>query len=284
MVKRTHFEDYRDAYANFAFELSEEGILLMRQHTDGGSLVWNAESHDELVDALSDVAGDRDIRVLILTGTGENFNADWGFLAKGAEGSEAPDEDFKPPVDWVDNLAWHGLQRTYNLLNIDVPMIAAVNGPCNMHSEVPLFCDVVLASEDTWFDDAPHYPRGVVPGDGQHIIWNSLIGPNRASYFLLTDQRITAQQALEWGVVNEVLPKHKVLERAYEIARQIAKRPPMATRYTRRLIARNKRRMVLNELEVGQMYELYAMRQFYPSVGGQKPITNDWDSDNPFDL
>jgi enoyl-CoA hydratase/carnithine racemase len=62
------------------------------------------------------------------------------------------------------------------VLDIDVPMISAVNGPCNMHSEVPLLGDIVLASEDAYFQDASHFPRGQVPGDGQHVIWSFLAG------------------------------------------------------------------------------------------------------------
>ena len=70
--------EYKDRYANYRFELSEEGILLMQCHTDGGSLVWDWKAHDEMSDAFADIAGDREIKVLIHTGTGENYNADWG--------------------------------------------------------------------------------------------------------------------------------------------------------------------------------------------------------------
>ena len=86
MAKRTRFAEYKDRYANFRFELSEEGILLMQCHTNGGSLVWDWKAHDEMSDAFADIAGDREIKVLIHTGTGENYNADWG----APPGGEAP--------------------------------------------------------------------------------------------------------------------------------------------------------------------------------------------------
>jgi len=76
--------------------------------------------------------------------------------------------------------------------DVDVPMISAVNGPCNMHSEVPLMGDIVLASEDAYFQDASHFPRGQVPGDGQHVIWSYLAGHTRARYFLLTGMKLGA--------------------------------------------------------------------------------------------
>ena len=76
--------------------------------------------------------------------------------------------------------------------DVDVPMISAVNGPCDMHSEVPLMGDIVLASEDAYFQDASHFPRGQVPGDGQHVIWSYLAGHTRARYFLLTGMKLGA--------------------------------------------------------------------------------------------
>ena len=77
MAKRTRFTEYKDRYANYRFELSEEGILFMQCHTNGGSLVWDWKAHDSMADAFADIAGDREIKVLIHTGTGANYNADW---------------------------------------------------------------------------------------------------------------------------------------------------------------------------------------------------------------
>ena len=78
MAKRARGDaDYENAYANYRFELSPEGILLMQCHTNGGSLVWDWKAHDEMSDAFADVAGDREIRCLIHTGTGDNYNANW---------------------------------------------------------------------------------------------------------------------------------------------------------------------------------------------------------------
>ena len=77
----------------------------------------------------------------------------------------------------LDEKAWYGRMLIENVLAVDVPMISAVNGPCNIHSEVPLLGDIVLASEDAYFQDLAHFPRGMVPGDGQHVIWPWLVGP-----------------------------------------------------------------------------------------------------------
>jgi enoyl-CoA hydratase/carnithine racemase len=72
-----------------------------------------------------------------------------------------------------------------------------------------------------------------VPGDGVQVIRPLLLGPNRGRYFLLTGQTLSAQEALTLGVVNEVVPREQALDRAWEIARQIVKQPPLAVRYAR---------------------------------------------------
>ena len=72
-----------------------------------------------------------------------------------------------------------------------------------------------------------------------HIIYPLLMGLNRARYFLLTGQTLSAQQALEYGLVNEVLPKERLLPRAWELAEQLAQQPPLVLRYSRVLLTQH---------------------------------------------
>ena len=121
MAKRTRFAEYKDRYDNFRFELSEEGILLMQCHTDGKSLVWDWKAHDEMSDAFADIAGDREIKVLIHTGSGENYNADWGTppvekpLYRAMGGQKG--------LSALDEKAWYGRMLVENVLAMEVPMI-----------------------------------------------------------------------------------------------------------------------------------------------------------------
>ena len=279
MAKRSRYAEYKDRYANYRFELSPEGILLMQCHTNGGSLVWDWKAHDDMADAFADVAGDREIKVLIHTGTGNNYNADWGLLPNG-ELPDPPIYDAMPGVRGLyklDEKAWYNRHLTTNVLDVDVPMISAVNGPCNIHSEVPLMGDIVLASEDAYFQDVSHFPRGQVPGDGQHVIWNFLVGHNRGRYFLLTGKQLTAHEALEWGAVVEVLPKDKLMDRAWELARELVKRPPLVLRYTRQLFMQELKRAFLNELGHGLARETYAQQEFFPFGGGMAPLDRPYD-------
>jgi enoyl-CoA hydratase/carnithine racemase len=279
VAKRTRYAEYKDSYANYRFELSPEGILLMQCHTDGGPLVWDWKSHDDMADAFADVAGDREINVLIHTGTGESYNASWGRLPNG-ELPDPPVYDAMPGVRGLhklDEKAWYNRHLITNVLEVDVPMISAVNGPCNIHSEVPLMADIVLASEDAWFQDVAHFPRGQVPGDGQHVIWNFVVGHNRGRYFLLTGKKLTAMEALDWGAVAEVLPRDQLLDRAWELAHELVKRPPLVLRYTRQLFTQELKRAFLNELGHGLARETYAQQHFFPFGGGMEPLDRAYD-------
>jgi len=277
VVKRTRFAEYKDAYEHYKFELSPEGILFMQCHTNGGPLEWYWESHDRMSDAFADIAGDREIKCVIHTGTGDSYNAIWGKPVTADEKPLYNAYDDAEGVAVMDEKAWFGRMIIENELAIDVPMIAAVNGPCTMHSEIPLLMDIVLASDDAYFQDLSHFPRGMVPGDGQHVVWDALVGPSRARYLLLTGKALSAQEALEWGVVHEVMPRDQLVDRAWEIARDIAMRPPIVVRNTRHLMVQNLKRAFLNEMDHGLQAELWAQRQFFPFGAGMQGLDRPWD-------
>ena len=141
--------------------------------------MWGGVPHAELPELFSAVASDRDNRVVILTGTGDTFI--------GMTGTHFG-PDLIDPEGW-DRILYEGLRLVNELLDIDVPMIAAVNGPAIAHSELAVLCDVVLCSDNAYFQDAAHIPGGLLPGDSMQIIWPMLIGHNRGRTFLLTGQR-----------------------------------------------------------------------------------------------
>ena len=277
MAKRARFAEYKDRYDNYRFELSEEGILLMQCHTGGGSLVWDWKAHDEMSDAFADIAGDREIKVLIHTGSGEDYNAHWG--PSPVEKPLYHAMDGEKGLVKLDEKAWYGRMLVENVLAVDVPIISAVNGPCSIHAEVPLLSDIVLASDTAYFQDLAHFPRGLVPGDGSHVLWPMLVGPNRARYMLLMGKKLSAQEALAWGVVAEVLPQDALVDRAWDVARELVQRPPLVLRYTRQLFTQNFKRAFLDELGHGLARETYAQRQFFPQGGGMRGLDRAWDQE-----
>ena len=187
-------EQYADQYNNIRFE-RRNGILQMTFHTNGGPLQWGSGPHEEFPRAFADVGSDRENRVIIVTGTGDAFSGPQGTAAGAPK---------RTPQEW-DKTYWEGKKLLSNLLDIEVPMIAAVNGPALRHSEIPLLCDIVLAADTAAFQDSGHFMSNLVPGDGVHVVYPMLLGANRGRYFLLTGQSIGAEEALRLGLVGEVL-------------------------------------------------------------------------------
>jgi enoyl-CoA hydratase/carnithine racemase len=254
--------DYRDKYRSVRM-LRRSGVLEVTLHTEGGSLRWGALPHAELPDAFHDIAEDRENRVVILTGTGPEFSGP----RASAGTSSFPS---RPGIERIDRIHREGRQLLMNLLNIEVPVISAVNGPAWRHSEIPLLCDIVLATESAQFQDSAHFPAEVVPGDGMHIVYPLLLGINRGRYFLLTGKTLDAREAHTLGLVAEVHPQEKLLPRAWELAEDLARRPTLLLRYTRLLFTEYLRREMQALLGYGLAMESLALFE-KPEEGSGKP-------------
>jgi 6-oxocamphor hydrolase len=236
-----------------------DGVLEMRLHYEDGPLKVVHGFHSEWAQALADIARDPENKVVILTGTGDVFchHLDYttftNSAALGGAKSSAGDENDR----W-----WHSAATMENLLAVPCPMIGAINGPARVHAEFGLLCDVVLASQDAVFQDAPHFANGVVPGDGVHVVWPLLLGPNRGRYFLLTSQTLAAREAFDLGIVNEIMPLGELMPRARELAHEIARRPMSVLRSTRELLTAEIRRRAERNLRYGLQLERASHAEF----------------------
>jgi len=244
---RARFEDYCDKYESIRMR-REDGILEMTLGTDGGPLVLGRLPRAEREEAFLNIGRDRENQVVILTGTGERFS---GPVAE-PEANRAAHR--QTPDEWAE-LGWESNRLLMNMLAIDVPMISAVNGPAARHAELPVMCDIVLAADTASFQDSAHYAGGLVPGDGVHVVFPMIMGLNRGRYFLLTGQVLDAHQALDAGLVNEVLPRDRLLPRAWELAQQILEQPEMNRRYARILLTEHLRRRMSELLPYGLALE-----------------------------
>jgi enoyl-CoA hydratase/carnithine racemase len=229
----TEFANYRASFPNARLSRSPSGVLEVALHSDGGTLVFDGHTHEQFVELFHVIGSDRDNRVVILTGSGGAF----------MESISPEGFDFFSPRGF-DKIYREGKKVLMNLLDIEVPMIAAVNGPIRLHTEYVLLADIVLATPTTVFQDKPHFDFGIVPGDGVNLLWPEVVGSVRGRYFILTRQELNAETAKEWGVINEVVSADMLLPRAHEIAQGLAALPPLTSRYTRIALTQKLRRIV----------------------------------------
>jgi enoyl-CoA hydratase/carnithine racemase len=248
----SELSDYQNKYETMKFE-RRENVLQVTVHSNGGPLQWGFGPHREWPMAFYDIANDHENKAIIFTGTGDHFS--------GPRVTSTTPNLFskRPSMDFVDRLISEGRQTLMNFLNIEVPVISAINGPAWRHSEIPLLADIVLAADTAMFQDSAHFTGGLVPGDGMHVVYPLLLGVNRARYFLLTGQTLDAKRAYDLGLVAEVLPPQELMARAWELARSIAKQPRSLVRQSRAVLTEQIKVYAQQYLTFGLYAEMLAL-------------------------
>jgi len=178
------------------------------------------------------INADREIRCAVMTGAGRAFSAGGDVKAMQAKtdlfegGGIAIRERYRRVV--------HRIVKA--LYGLEVPLIAAVNGPAvGLGCDIAGLADVRIASGEAWFG-VPFLKLGIVPGDGGAWLLPRLVGYARAAELLFTGDLIDAETALAWGLVNRVVPHERVMEEALALADKIAAQPPHALRLTKALL------------------------------------------------
>ena len=210
----------------------------------------SVENHRSLGQLLKTIGADPKNEIMILTGTGDDFMMD-----ADPEGFKLEEEDL---AYWAYEHAYKdGRINVSSLVNdLEIPTIGVLNGP-GFHTEICLMCDITICSEDAIIYDL-HYDIGSVPGDGIHSCFHELLGVKRAAYALLTGQAIDAKTALEYGMVNEVVPRDKLLERAWKLADHIMTQPRTTRRLTTQIVRRPWRQRITNDLDGGFGIQMFA--------------------------
>lgn len=265
-VPTPQFEDYRKTFADFFRLEREDGVIVAKAHTLGGPIQLSVQNHRALGQLLKTIGADPENEVLILTGSGEEFMMD-----SDPEGFALEDEDM--PY-WAYEYAYKdGRINVSSLVNdLEIPTIGLFNGS-GFHSEIVLMCDITLcAQEATLFD--LHFDIGSVPADGIHNCFQELLGVKRAAYALLTGQAITAEQALEWGMVNEVLPREQLLDRAKTIAAHIMSQPRVTRRLTTQIVRRPWKKRIVDDLDGGFGIQMFGHVAKQKSIHGRNGIAS----------
>jgi enoyl-CoA hydratase len=184
--------------------------------------------HVELQSVWADLMDDAEVNAVLLTAAGRYFSI--GGNIKGMQ-SGVPGGDVVAEGAMLEPATARKIVQ--NILDCEKPIVCAINGDCiGLAATVALFCDITVASETARIAD-PHVRVGLVAGDGGAVIWPILIGPNRAKEFLMRGSLITGKDAAGMGLVNYAVPVDQVLEKAREIAMELAEGPTWAIRWTK---------------------------------------------------
>lgn len=185
-------------------------------------------------------------RAILLTGSKKAFSA-------GGDFNWFPSLD---SIQKLDALRLEARQLIWDLLDIELPVVCGVNGAAvGLGASIALLCDIVVMADTATLLD-PHVRVGIVAGDGGAVIWPLVLGPARAKQYLLTGDPVTAPEALQLGLVNEVVPADDLAERAMAWAQRLAAGAPLALRYTKLAINQQLRRALLESFDLSTALEI----------------------------
>jgi enoyl-CoA hydratase/carnithine racemase len=206
-------------------------VTLTMNQPETRNLLTGNSAVDDFVDACAQIAKDTSVRVVIVTGAGSAFCAG-GNLKDMQRYSQ---QNIDPGV--IREEYRHGIQRLpLALYNLDVPTIAAVNGAAiGAGCDLACMCDIRIAAEKAYFAES-FIKLGIVPGDGGAWLLPRVVGMSRAAEMSFTGDAVSAQDAVDCGLVSRVVPAEQLLAEANKIADRIAVNPGPALRMTKRLL------------------------------------------------
>jgi len=182
--------------------------------------------HEELAALFRALRRETRARAVLLTGRGRAFSAggDFGWFPK-----------LQDP-DTLEAVRRDGKQMIWDLLDVPLPIVAAVNGPAvGLGASIALLCDVIFMAESAHVAD-PHVLVGIVAGDGGAAIWPLAVGPARAKQYLMTGDPVPAREAERIGLVNRVVPDDRLAAEALAFADRLARGAPLAVQYTKQAV------------------------------------------------
>jgi enoyl-CoA hydratase len=200
-----------------AVELIEPGVRLITLQRPQALNALTTELLGELADELNAAQADADTRVVVLTGSRKAF-------AAGADLKEMAECNLVGVLNDPRQASWQTITR------FSKPLIAAVNGfALGGGCELAMHADIIIAGTDARFGQ-PEINLGIMPGAGGTQRLLRAVGKSMAMQMVLTGEAIDAQQAQRAGLVSEVTQPELTVERALQIARNIAAKAPLAVR------------------------------------------------------
>ena len=182
----------------------------------------DAAMHAELRRLFEELKRETRSRAIVLTGSGRAFSAggDFGWMAG------------VTPAQLAD-MRLEGKEIVWNLLDVEVPIVAAINGPAvGLGATLALLCDTVFMAESATIAD-PHVRVGITAGDGGAVIWPLVLGPSLAKRYLMTGDAIGAAEAVRLGLASAAVADDELQDEALAFANRLAAGAPLAVRYTK---------------------------------------------------
>ena len=203
--------------------VDELHVALLRLNRPEARNALSPEMRAQIAESLERLDADPQARCVVIAGSDEFFAAGADIRAMAERPVDAPPDP-------------EGMEFWIRISAIQTPTIAAVSGYAfGGGCELALACDMIVADENARFGQ-PEITLGIIPGGGGTQRLARAVGKQRAMEYVLTGRRWDAQTAERWGLVNKVARKGKWLEEAIELARLIAKRPPLAVRLAKEAV------------------------------------------------
>jgi len=213
-------------YRALHFERKGAVLCVAIDHPESELNSVDALLHAELARLFRDLKREDEARAVLLTARGKAFSAGGDFA-------------WFPTLDdlaKLDHLRRDAKQMIWDLLDVSLPIVAAINGPAvGLGASLALLCDVIFMADTATIAD-PHVRVGIVAGDGGAAIWPLALGPARAKQYLLTGDPVGAAEAERIGLVNAVVPAQELAERSLAFAQRLADGAPLALQYTKQAV------------------------------------------------
>ena len=204
-----------------------DGVATLTLNRPAALNAFDTQLSSELRDAVQEVAGDDDVRAVVLTGAGRAFSSG-ADLKSGFDPGPDGRPDVRSALDERYHPALVGIRR------MEKPVIAAVNGPAvGIGCSFALCCDLVVAAESAYFLLA-FVNIGLVPDGGSSLLIPARAGYARAAEMAMLGERVPAPRALEWGLVNRVVPDAELASEVEALAARLAAGPTRSYAGTKR--------------------------------------------------
>jgi enoyl-CoA hydratase/carnithine racemase len=239
-------------YREILFERKEESIVVLTlNRPDIRNAITDMAIIDEIIHACDAVQADETIKCLVVTGAGTAFSA--GGNIKDMYNKQGM---FSGDPDRVRANYRKSIQRIpLAFQRLDVPAIAAVNGPAiGAGCDLTCMCDIRIASQAARFGET-FVSVGLIPGDGGAFLLPRIVGWSKALELAFTCRVIDAGEAMRIGLVSEVVPAEKLMERSIEVASEIARQPGRILRLAKRLFYASQGKSLEETLELSAAYQ-----------------------------